>query len=232
MFQRAPPACIGRRRRGPLANVDQPPAQVGQCHRLPRGIDDGRDRARLGLAEAEPQLPFDIAQWRPAIERPARGEGDQQPLRPRSIARRRLRLHGDARQPLLQLHHARVEHLRGVNGQGALRQGPWDSAGLWQGHAGRLWLRFVHAALDLRPGPDGDANPHHKGQKDQNQQRHHAPSPGGRWGRGHATKAILVAHAAPLACHDIRHGRVRQGGVISAVAVGHRQAALAVMCRG
>ena len=27
-------------------------------------------------------------------------------------------------------------------------------------------------------------------------------------------------------------GRVRQGGVISAVAVGHRQAALAVMCRG
>src|SRR5690606_23220975 len=28
------------------------------------------------------------------------------------------------------------------------------------------------------------------------------------------------------------HGRVRQGGVISAVAVGHRQAALAVMCRG
>ena len=29
-----------------------------------------------------------------------------------------------------------------------------------------------------------------------------------------------------------RRGRVRQGGVISAVAVGHRQAALAVMCRG
>lgn len=28
------------------------------------------------------------------------------------------------------------------------------------------------------------------------------------------------------------YGRVRQGGVISAVAVGHRQAALAVMCRG
>ena len=28
------------------------------------------------------------------------------------------------------------------------------------------------------------------------------------------------------------NGRVRQGGVISAVAVGHRQAALAVMCRG
>ena len=31
---------------------------------------------------------------------------------------------------------------------------------------------------------------------------------------------------------DERVGRVRQGGVISAVAVGHRQAALAVMCRG
>jgi LuxR family quorum-sensing system transcriptional regulator CciR len=29
-----------------------------------------------------------------------------------------------------------------------------------------------------------------------------------------------------------KYGRVRQGGVISAVAVGHRQAALAVMCRG
>ncbi len=29
-----------------------------------------------------------------------------------------------------------------------------------------------------------------------------------------------------------QQGRVRQGGVISAVAVGHRQAALAVMCRG
>ncbi len=29
-----------------------------------------------------------------------------------------------------------------------------------------------------------------------------------------------------------QRGRVRQGGVISAVAVGHRQAALAVMCRG
>ena len=31
---------------------------------------------------------------------------------------------------------------------------------------------------------------------------------------------------------DKSMGRVRQGGVISAVAVGHRQAALAVMCRG
>lgn len=30
----------------------------------------------------------------------------------------------------------------------------------------------------------------------------------------------------------VLQGRVRQGGVISAVAVGHRQAALAVMCRG
>lgn len=30
----------------------------------------------------------------------------------------------------------------------------------------------------------------------------------------------------------VQVGRVRQGGVISAVAVGHRQAALAVMCRG
>ena len=31
---------------------------------------------------------------------------------------------------------------------------------------------------------------------------------------------------------SVNGGRVRQGGVISAVAVGHRQAALAVMCRG
>jgi hypothetical protein len=35
-----------------------------------------------------------------------------------------------------------------------------------------------------------------------------------------------------LAMHLTDLGRVRQGGVISAVAVGHRQAALAVMCRG
>lgn len=37
---------------------------------------------------------------------------------------------------------------------------------------------------------------------------------------------VLAAHGGTAA------GRVRQGGVISAVAVGHRQAALAVMCRG
>ena len=37
---------------------------------------------------------------------------------------------------------------------------------------------------------------------------------------------------AVLRAQPVREGRVRQGGVISAVAVGHRQAALAVMCRG
>ncbi|MBK9003568.1 MAG: hypothetical protein IPM41_06805 [Sphingomonadales bacterium] len=42
---------------------------------------------------------------------------------------------------------------------------------------------------------------------------------------------IGVAGALSLSVAVIR-GRVRQGGVISAVAVGHRQAALAVMCRG
>lgn len=36
----------------------------------------------------------------------------------------------------------------------------------------------------------------------------------------------------PEDCAERIWGRVRQGGVISAVAVGHRQAALAVMCRG
>ena len=36
----------------------------------------------------------------------------------------------------------------------------------------------------------------------------------------------------PRGCKHKSRGRVRQGGVISAVAVGHRQAALAVMCRG
>lgn len=35
-----------------------------------------------------------------------------------------------------------------------------------------------------------------------------------------------------IAIDPTKNGRVRQGGVISAVAVGHRQAALAVMCRG
>ena len=38
-----------------------------------------------------------------------------------------------------------------------------------------------------------------------------------------------IQRSAPV---QALHGRVRQGGVISAVAVGHRQAALAVMCRG
>ena len=40
----------------------------------------------------------------------------------------------------------------------------------------------------------------------------------------------LIGHLVGLP--GFRQGRVRQGGVISAVAVGHRQAALAVMCRG
>ncbi len=38
--------------------------------------------------------------------------------------------------------------------------------------------------------------------------------------------------AFPGIVSAVSRGRVRQGGVISAVAVGHRQAALAVMCRG
>lgn len=38
--------------------------------------------------------------------------------------------------------------------------------------------------------------------------------------------------SCPIAVWYLEGGRVRQGGVISAVAVGHRQAALAVMCRG
>ena len=44
---------------------------------------------------------------------------------------------------------------------------------------------------------------------------------------------IVLAQGGTVAdaCRRIG-GRVRQGGVISAVAVGHRQAALAVMCRG
>ena len=49
---------------------------------------------------------------------------------------------------------------------------------------------------------------------------------------------VLQRHIPPskvealLTSSGKRGGRVRQGGVISAVAVGHRQAALAVMCRG
>lgn len=54
------------------------------------------------------------------------------------------------------------------------------------------------------------------------------------------TAAELAAFAAEYTIIDLpsfradpaEWGRVRQGGVISAVAVGHRQAALAVMCRG
>ena len=47
---------------------------------------------------------------------------------------------------------------------------------------------------------------------------------------------VLIDEAQFLSREQVlqlaRIGRVRQGGVISAVAVGHRQAALAVMCRG
>ncbi|MEX6725663.1 HD domain-containing protein [Parapedomonas caeni] len=49
--------------------------------------------------------------------------------------------------------------------------------------------------------------------------------------RDHCADVAAVVEAL-LALPTIRKGRVRQGGVISAVAVGHRQAALAVMCRG
>lgn len=47
---------------------------------------------------------------------------------------------------------------------------------------------------------------------------------------GHAVKGYVETdfQTSP----GTQGGRVRQGGVISAVAVGHRQAALAVMCRG
>ncbi len=44
------------------------------------------------------------------------------------------------------------------------------------------------------------------------------------------TKQLTVLRE--LKASTLERGRVRQGGVISAVAVGHRQAALAVMCRG
>ena len=53
-----------------------------------------------------------------------------------------------------------------------------------------------------------------------------------------ANEMRLLSSALPLSrgnnvlVKEGEVGRVRQGGVISAVAVGHRQAALAVMCRG
>lgn len=48
------------------------------------------------------------------------------------------------------------------------------------------------------------------------------------------TIGVLPALLLPVIADETTgfNGRVRQGGVISAVAVGHRQAALAVMCRG
>ena len=45
----------------------------------------------------------------------------------------------------------------------------------------------------------------------------------------HSLRNLAYVADSKAPTHD---GRVRQGGVISAVAVGHRQAALAVMCRG
>jgi hypothetical protein len=49
--------------------------------------------------------------------------------------------------------------------------------------------------------------------------------------QSHAS-ALQFKHAGLERRITEEQGRVRQGGVISAVAVGHRQAALAVMCRG
>ncbi len=46
------------------------------------------------------------------------------------------------------------------------------------------------------------------------------------------TRASIDMALTRLVQSGVIRGRVRQGGVISAVAVGHRQAALAVMCRG
>ncbi|WP_337138049.1 transposase, partial [Sphingomonas aquatica] len=51
-----------------------------------------------------------------------------------------------------------------------------------------------------------------------------------RWKRWSERGIFLRMMEGLAAAEAVPKGRVRQGGVISAVAVGHRQAALAVMC--
>ena len=87
-------------------------------------------------------------------------------------------------------------------------------------HAGMFWmlcrLASVVAASGVFPAMIGDNEP--------------------RWTpeveRSFRTPRDLLKERQPFDWALESIGRVRQGGVISAVAVGHRQAALAVMCRG
>ena len=69
MLDRIPPAALRPWRSQLVRHAGQPGAQVGKRHRLARCIDNGRHRPGLRLAEAQPQLPLDIAERRPAIER-------------------------------------------------------------------------------------------------------------------------------------------------------------------
>src|SRR3546814_15166921 len=55
-------------------------AQLFERDRVARGVDDRLDRIGLIVAETQAELRLQIAERKPAIERAARGEGDQQQI--------------------------------------------------------------------------------------------------------------------------------------------------------
>ena len=100
--ERAPPALLRAGADQLRPDLLQAVLQLLQRHRLARGGDDRADRLRLGLAEALAQQRLEKAQGDAAIERAARGEGDQQALGAVGIADRRARLGVDLADPSLE----------------------------------------------------------------------------------------------------------------------------------
>jgi hypothetical protein len=68
------------------AEAVEPGDEAVEAHRPAREIDDRADRVGPLVAEAQAQLIGEIAQFRPALDRAAGGEGDQQALRARGVA--------------------------------------------------------------------------------------------------------------------------------------------------
>ena len=65
-------------------------------------VDQGVDGIGLGLAEPQLELAFEVAQWRPALDRAAGGERDQQRLGAGGIAFGRGGLEIEPGQPLFE----------------------------------------------------------------------------------------------------------------------------------
>ncbi|GLU24653.1 hypothetical protein SLE2022_405610 [Rubroshorea leprosula] len=101
--ERLPPAVVrvvaGKLRRHRV----EPVLKVGKRHRLAGGRQDGGDGGGLAAPEPLAQQALDIAELEPAIERAARGEGDEQPFGAAGVARGGARLRLDVAHLLAQL---------------------------------------------------------------------------------------------------------------------------------